>query len=176
MNSLLRNHQLKHSQKLLKKTLILTAVFSLAIAALTSNAIADITNSAVAEGTYNASIIYSLPSAAAVPVVTAAPSLFVTKSASPSSAVTAGQVVTYTYTAKNTGNVTVMAISLVDVHNAAGVAPVPGSEVLSNDASPANDSTDLSNTDGIWDALAPGDTISFTATYTVKQIDVDTLQ
>jgi hypothetical protein len=30
--------------------------------------------------------------------------------------------------------------------------------------------------DGIWSVLAPGDAITMTATYTVTQSDVDTLQ
>ena len=104
------------------------------------------------------------------------PSLQVTKTPSVTSGVIAGQTITYTYTLKNTGNVTLSNVSLADVHNAAGPAPAPSAEVISIDVAPLNDSLDANNTPAIWDSLAPGDTISFTATYTVKQSDVDTLQ
>ncbi len=171
-----RNNQLKHSQGSLKKASTLAAVFLLAIGWQTEISKADITNTAKASGTYAAMQIDSNFSSAAVPVVTAIRSLEVTKTPSITSGVNAGQTITYTYTVKNNGNVTISAITLNDAHNAAGPAPAPASEVISIDAAPLNDSSDASNLDAIWDSLAPGDTITFTGTYTVKQSDVDTLQ
>jgi len=99
----------------------------------------------------------------------------VTKLADDTTNVVVGQIITYTYRVTNTGNQLLSAISLADSHNGAGPAPVPGSETLSVDAAPTGDSVDAA-TNGIWDSLAPGDQITFTATYTVTQSDVDTLQ
>lgn len=99
----------------------------------------------------------------------------VIKTASPASGVKAGDVITYTYVVKNTGNVTLHGVSLVDLHNASGPAPAPKGETLT-DAAPLGDSNDATANDGVWTSLAPGDSVTFTATYTVTQHDQDTLQ
>lgn len=103
------------------------------------------------------------------------PSLTVTKIALPSTNVAAGQTVTYTYEVTNTGDVTLTNIDLNDSHNGSGTLPDPSSEMLLSDAVPVGDSSD-SGTDGVWDILAPGDVVRFTASYIVTQQDVDTLQ
>ncbi len=109
------------------------------------------------------------------PTPTANPSLSVVKTANLTSNVPAGQTITYTFDVTNTGDVTLSNIDLNDTHNGTGIAPVPGSEILQNDVAPTTDSVDATS-DGIWDTLAPGDTVRFTATYIVTQTDVDTLQ
>ena len=87
-----------------------------------------------------------------------------------------GDVVRYTFTVTNGGNVTVNGISISETaFNGAGALPAPSSETLTNDAGTAGDSTDAA-VDGTWDTLAPGDEIRFTTDYTVQQQDVDTLQ
>ncbi len=74
------------------------------------------------------------------------------KSASPNTGVIAGDVVTYTFTGQNTGDVTLHNVSVSD--------PMPGlSTITCTPAAPAT--------------LAPGAGISCTATYTVTQADVD---
>jgi large repetitive protein len=137
---------------------------------------ATIDNTAIASGTYAATPVVSPSSSVSVTVNAAAPSMLVTKTASPTTNLSAGQIITYTYTVKNTGNVSLKNINLTDVHNAIGAAPVPGSEIITSDVPPLNDSTDASTSNGVWSSLAPGDTVTFTATYTVQQSDVDTLQ
>ncbi len=107
--------------------------------------------------------------------VAADPRLEVTKVADDDELVTVGQVITYTYTIKNTGNVAINGVAVSDVHNAAGPAPTVGGEILLTDVAPTGDSTDAAQ-DGSWDVLAPGDTITFTGTYTVQQADIDNLQ
>ena len=139
-------------------------------------AYATIDNTATASGTYAAAPVLSPSSSVSVTVNAAAPSMLVTKTANPTTNLSAGQVITYTYTVKNTGNVSLKNISLAEVHNAIGAAPVPGSEVITNDVPPLNDSSDAIVSNGVWSSLAPGDTVTFTATYTVQQSDVDTLQ
>jgi uncharacterized repeat protein (TIGR01451 family) len=152
------------------------AVASLALALLTQQASATIDNVATASGTYNAAPVTSNTDAASVTITPQAASLSVVKTASDTTDVTVGQVITYTYTITNTGNSTVSNVAAADVHNGSGTPPVPGSEALSNDTGTLGDSTDATPNNGTWSSLAPGDSITFTATYTVTQNDVDTKQ
>ncbi len=115
--------------------------------------------------------------------LTAAPSIAVTKTASAPGFTTgnivnapAGTVVTYTYVVTNSGNQTISGITLSDVHNASGPAPTPSGEVLSNDVAPLANSSDATPSNGVWSSLAPGDSVTFTGTYTISQTDVDVLQ
>jgi uncharacterized repeat protein (TIGR01451 family) len=105
------------------------------------------------------------------------PSLLVVKDAGAAAGVTVGQVVTYTYSVTNDGNVPITNVSLSDnVTAGSGSDPVPvlaGSPLTDNGT--LGDSTDNA-TDAVWDLLAPGDVVTFTGTYTVTQQDVDTLQ
>jgi hypothetical protein len=103
------------------------------------------------------------------------PQLSIVKTASTAGPVNAGDVVTYTYTVTNSGNVAVSAISVSDSHNGYGSVPVPGSEALVTDNAPLLDSTDSSPA-GIWTTLGQGDVVRFTASYTVVQDDIDFLQ
>ncbi len=107
--------------------------------------------------------------------VAAAPALTITKTANTAGPVNATTVIGYTYRIRNTGNVTVNNVTVADVHNGYGIDPVPGSEILFNDVAPAGDSTD-SSINASWNALAPGDTVQFTSSYTVVQADIDNLQ
>ena len=101
--------------------------------------------------------------------------LEMTKVADDTEFVTVGQVITYTYTVTNTGNVIIRGVAVSDSHNAAGAAPTPSNETLLTDSGTVGDSTDA-GVDGSWDVLAPGDVIRFTGTYTVQQADIDNLQ
>ncbi len=88
-----------------------------------------------------------------------------------------GHVITYTYTITNNGNVPITAISLADVHNGSGPAPAPDADAATlTDNLPLGDSTNPTGGDGQYDTLAPGDVLTVTATYTVTQSDIDTLQ
>ncbi len=57
-----------------------------------------------------------------------------------------------------------------------GTDPVPGSEVILSDVAPVGNSTDATANNGQWSILAPGDTVRFSANYTVVQADIDLLQ
>ena len=107
--------------------------------------------------------------------LTSSSSILLSKNVDDDSAVTAGQTLTYTYDVTNTGNQTLTGVAVADVHGGLGAAPVPGSETLLTDSGPTGDSTDGA-TDGSWDTLGPGDTVRFSATYTVTQGDIDELQ
>ena len=101
--------------------------------------------------------------------------LEISKTADDTTQVVAGQLITYTYAITNSGNQTVTNVAVADVHNGTGTPPVPANETLATDSLPLGDSSD-SSTDGVWDLIAPGDIVTFTATYLVTQSDIDTLQ
>ncbi len=82
----------------------------------------------------------------------------------------AGQVITYTYTVTNSGNVDMTAITLSDTHKGVVGALTPAFQTFSPGGL---GSTNTGNTINI---LRPGDSAVFTATYTVTQDDVDNLQ
>lgn len=103
------------------------------------------------------------------------PALGVTKTADDTTDVVVGQVITYTYVVTNTGNQTITNVFLSEAHNGSNAAPSPSDEILTNDMAPFGDSADA-GTDGAWDVLAPGDSVTFTATYSVTQTDVETRQ
>jgi hypothetical protein len=156
-------------------TLLITALLAY-VSMSPHQARATVDNTATATATYNGATISSAPATQSVIVTPAVPSLTVTKTAVPNVNVAAGTVITYTYLITNSGNATVSNISLADSHNGSGAPPVPGSEFLSGDVGTPGDSTDTTPNDGTWSTLAPGDTVAFTATYTVTQNDVDTKQ
>jgi uncharacterized repeat protein (TIGR01451 family) len=85
-----------------------------------------------------------------------------------------GDIVEYTYEITNTGNVTLRNVTVADVHQGLGAAPVMVTPVVvTTDAAPLLDSDDLpANADGDWETLAPGDTIRFTSTYTIVAGDI----
>ena len=116
------------------------------------------------------------PSAPATETVTGTrtPGIALTKTPSITSNAAVGNLITYTYTAQNTGNTTLTAVTVSDQQtSAAGTTPlVIGGDRLTTDAGVLLNSTDAS-ADGVWDVLAPGDVATFTATYTVTQADID---
>lgn len=152
------------------------AALAVMLCAAAPSVSAGITNDATAVAHYGAGTVTSPVSSASVPVVPAAPHLTVRKSASVTSGVKPGDVVTYTYAVTNDGNATITGITLSDAHDGSGAPPVPGSEQLTADQGAPGDSTDAAPSDGVWSVLAPGDTVTFTATYTVTQTDLDTRQ
>lgn len=101
--------------------------------------------------------------------------LSVAKLASPAGPVGLGDVITYTYTVGNTGNVTLTAVTPNDQHiSAAGTTSLAiAGDALDTDAGPATGDTTDAGPNGVWDTLAPGDSVTFFVSYTVTQADVD---
>jgi len=138
----------------------------------------DIDNTVTASATPAAGTLAgTLTASEAVTLEAQNASLLVTKVADDDTNVTVGQVITYTYTVTNNGNVPITDISLADsVTAGSGGNPTP----ILNDASlidngAVGDSTDDA-LDESYDTLGIGDVITFTGQYTVTQSDVDTLQ
>ena len=102
------------------------------------------------------------------------PSVSVTKTASPTAGVGVGDTVTYAYEVTNTGNVTLTDVTLDDQHtSAAGTASLPiQSDALTGDVNETGTSTDIAGP-GIWSVLRAGDTVTFSAQYTLTQDDID---
>ena len=134
----------------------------------------DIDNTAAVAGTVAGQPTSAIGAASVALILN--PQIMISKTADTAGPVNVDDVITYTYTISNTGNLTISDVGASDSHNGYGVAPVPGSETLSLDAAPLLDSTDATPNNGTWTVLAPGDEVTFTATYTVVQQDVDLLQ
>lgn len=107
------------------------------------------------------------------------PNLQMTKSASTAGPVSAGQIVVYTYTISNTGNVPIANVKVVDMHGTPAVQVPSGPGGISGEVltvagpSGAAASPDSVPNDGVWSTLAPGATVQFTYSHTVTQAEID---
>jgi len=101
-------------------------------------------------------------------------SLTIAKLADDDTEVVVGQLITYTYTVTNDGNVPISNVNLTDnVTAGSGGNPTPVVDTLTNTS---GDSVDDVLTTGVVEELAPGDSVTFTGEYTVTQSDIDNLQ
>jgi uncharacterized repeat protein (TIGR01451 family) len=147
-----------------------------------------VSNTAGATGTTPAAVVYNIPlagKATATTTIPAGPKLTISKVAVLSTDTNAngkadlGDVVTYTYTVANTGNVTMTAVTVNDMHGTPAVAVPLGaggitSETLTvNGPLGAGASNDATANNGIWSTLAAGATVTFTWVHTVTQAEVD---
>ncbi|MFD0411146.1 hypothetical protein [Kitasatospora sp. NPDC127116] len=111
-----------------------------------------ITNTATATGTPPSGPPVTSPPATATVTLTRSPALTLAKSASPATVTAAGQTVTYTLVATNSGNVTLTGITVADTaFSGSGTAPT-----ISCPTGP----------------LAPGGSTTCTGTYTVTAADL----
>ncbi len=114
----------------------------------------SIKDSAVASGRNpDGSTVTSTPATATV-TATQHPALTIAKSATPTTVAAVGDVITYTFTVTNSGNVTITTIAVVDTQT------VPAGALTSGPTCPAG-------------SLAPAAIVTCTATYTVTQADLD---
>ena len=151
------------------KTLLTSGVAVLAAFSFAGTAWATIDNTVTATGTApNASTVNDTASEN-VDVQDAVPAYTIAKSPSVASVSAAGETITYTYTFTNTGNVTITNISLSDLHE--GNALTIGS--MAGDAGNSSTTTSDAGGDQVWDALGPGDEVTWTSSYTVTQSDID---
>ncbi len=134
----------------------------------------DIDNSASASGT-SGGVPVSASGVKAV-LCTQNPSLTLVKTANKAGPLVVGDVITYTFLASNTGNVSMANVSVSETAFNGTAPPLgtPTGEVLT-DVAPLGDSTDATVNNGIWTSLKPGDSVKFTINYTVTQNDIDLL-
>ncbi|MCS3444218.1 DUF11 domain-containing protein, partial [Microbacterium phyllosphaerae] len=114
----------------------------------------SVTNTASATGTAGGVTATASSAAVTTPTATSAPAISVTKTGTLAGTGAAGDTITYAFTVRNSGNVTLTGVSLVDP--LIGAAAVP-----------------LSGWPGAAGVLQPGESVSGSATYTVRQSDVD---
>ena len=124
-----------------------------------------------------------------VDVEDAAPVLVLTKTVTLADGVTpvppnapAGTNIQYQFAVENTGNVTATAVDITEVAFDGAPTIDPTDATVTNDfidsstpartAETTNDSSDATAGDGVFDVLAPGDTITFTANYTITTTDI----
>ncbi|WP_427454228.1 DUF7507 domain-containing protein [Litorimonas sp. WD9-15] len=112
-----------------------------------------VTNTATANATPVAGTLTPATDSESVSPDAPAPLVDFAKTADITTDVAVGDIITYTYTATNTGNVTLTNVSVSDVHDGTGTLSA---------ITPANIAT-----------LAVGQTVSFTASYEVTQADID---
>lgn len=147
------------------RTFMTTMLASTFVLAQVVPTYATIDNTAAATGTYNGSTNNYGASTKNVPVAPPAPALTITKTAgAPTTALgtdathtDAGDTITYTYVVKNTGNVTMN-----------GVAPTDPGPTFNGSAGTSS----LGAFSPAAVTLAPGITQTFTAVYTLTQLDV----
>ena len=113
----------------------------------------DISNTATANVTPIRGTLAPETAAETVSLGAASPEITFAKLASDTSDVAAGDVITYTYTAENTGDIVINNVSVSDNHSGTGtLSAITPASVAS---------------------LAVGQTATFTANYTVTQADID---
>jgi hypothetical protein len=132
----------------------------------------DIDNTATVNASYNSTAVTASNASAAVPLDSTA-RISLVKTADDTTERAVGDIVQYTYTISNTGNVPITNVTLADVENGAGalVGPIFGS--WTNQAGSALGSGPTANTIVTFN---PGSIAVYTATYVVRQADVNLLQ
>ena len=146
--------------------------FAVALASVlmwASVAHAEIINSVVVDGTALGQPV-STSATAAVDVVDQISTMELSKvgvfnDANGNGKAESGETITYTFTARNTGNVTLTNVVLSDPKVMAG------SLALDADVAPTGDSSDTAAPG--WGVLAPGDSLATSATYTLVTDDLD---
>ena len=147
------------------QTALFTATYTVTQTDVDRGSIAD---SATATGTSPGGPVTSPPSPLTVPVAQTN-TLSIVKSlaaGSPYPITTPGQVLTYQFAVTNTGNTTENSVGVTDTQTppAGPLTTAPACQSLSSPAGACS---------GATTTLAPGQTATFTATYTVAQADID---
>jgi hypothetical protein len=139
-------------------------------------------NTARATGTPVTGVLAAVTPVTAEVAIPANPKLSIAKvhafttDTAPLTQANVGDVILYTYTVVNTGNVTINSLSINDIHEGAALsAGLPGNEALTSDGplAPGTVSSDALANNGVFSVVRPGATITFTYSHTVTQAEVD---
>ncbi|NRT10776.1 PKD-like domain-containing protein [Flavobacterium sp. 14A] len=103
-----------------------------------------------------------------ITLLTAKPSLVITKTVNDELNVAVGQNLTYTYVVTNNGNITIDNVSISEIHVANGTLSLPAIQSTTG--------TDNDTSNNKIEILAPGQTATWTATYLVNQNDINNQQ
>lgn len=144
-----------------------------------------VSNTATAKGTDLQGTQTTSAGSTATATIPAGPLLSMTKTAVltdsgvPDGKAAAGEIITYTYTITNIGNVALTGVTVSDTHEGAllPAASFKG-ETLVSDGPLASEtvpviSSDTTANNGVWSTLQPGAVIKITYTHTVTQAEVD---
>ena len=144
-----------------------------------------VVNTATAAGTPASGTYTPSSTGTATTTIPAGPKLSIVKTASLADTAGAGhtannadvgELITYTYTVQNTGNVAITGVSINDTHEGALIgAGLIKNEALISDGplAPTTTSTDAAANNAVWSVLQPGATITFTYVHTVTQTEFD---
>jgi len=132
----------------------------------------DIDNTVSVNASFNSTSIPVSTATAAVPL-DVTPRMTLVKTADDITDRAVGDVVAYTYTIRNTGNIAISNVTLVDVENGAGALVGPAFSSWTNQAGSSLGSGPSANTIVTFN---PGSIAVYTSTYTVRQADVNLLQ
>jgi hypothetical protein len=141
-------------------------------------------NSATATGTPAAGTLGPVTASTAETEIPANPKLSIDKVAvittdnGSAGVADVGDIITYTYTVVNTGNVAISSLAINDIHEGSALSGEPSAEMLTSDgplasATPAVTSSDVTADDAVWSSIQPGATVTFTYVHTVTQTEVD---
>jgi hypothetical protein len=150
------------------------------ILAATGNAVE---NSATATGTPVSGTLGTVTASTAETQIPANPKLQITKTYAFTTdtgtllKADKNDVIRYTYTVKNVGNVVMNTVSVTDVHETVTLVGQPLGEAIAVGAdgplAPGVVSSDAVANNGTWSVLQPGAEITFTYNHTVTQAEVD---
>jgi hypothetical protein len=135
-----------------------------------------VTNSATATGTPVSGTLAAVTPSTAETQIPANPRMSIAKTftfTTGTSPADVGDVIQYTYTVVNTGNVTINSVGVSDTHEGALLSGEPSDETLITDGplAPGTPSTDAAADNAVWSVLRPGATVRFRYNHTVTQAE-----
>ena len=143
------------------ETAVFTATYTVTQADVDHGSIVD---SATTQGTTPTGGTVTETSNTVTVIVTQSPSLNVVKTADTTIRTAPGQIVTYTFTVTNTGNVTLSGVGVTDLPTPPAGGVTPTCQSLTKPSGSCS---------GATTTLVPGQVATFTGDYTVTQTDID---
>jgi uncharacterized repeat protein (TIGR01451 family) len=157
-------------------TYTLTALDSYRAAGILAASGDAVTNSATATGTPVSGTLAAVTPSTAETQIPANPRMSIAKTftfTTGTSPADVGDVIQYTYTIVNTGNVTINSVGVADTHEGVLLSGEPSDETLITDGplAPGSTSTDAAADNAVWSVLRPGATVRFRYNHTVTQAE-----